>query len=91
MSSQTSWLTKQPLLPVVIMHSFTAAGRRFVRLDVTDQETIAAAAGLIDADYGRLDVLINNVGIYFETANQPKPRTSGRPDTPGLLCIRGIR
>jgi len=35
-----------------------------VRLDVTDSESIAAAAGQIERDFeGRLDVLVNNAGI----------------------------
>ncbi|WP_141583650.1 SDR family oxidoreductase [Actinomadura sp. WMMA1423] len=36
---------------------------RFVRLDVTDQATITAAAELVDAEHGRLDVLVNNAAI----------------------------
>ena len=36
---------------------------RFVELDVTRRETISAAAGRIEADFGKLDVLINNAGI----------------------------
>jgi NAD(P)-dependent dehydrogenase (short-subunit alcohol dehydrogenase family) len=36
---------------------------RFVHLDVTDDKLIAAAAALIDAEYGHLDVLVNNAGI----------------------------
>jgi NAD(P)-dependent dehydrogenase (short-subunit alcohol dehydrogenase family) len=36
---------------------------RFVRLDVTDLTTIEAAAAYIDAEFGRLDILINNAGI----------------------------
>ena len=36
---------------------------RFVRLDVTDQDTVDAAAETIAAEYGRLDILINNAGI----------------------------
>jgi NAD(P)-dependent dehydrogenase (short-subunit alcohol dehydrogenase family) len=36
---------------------------RFVKLDVTDQATIQHAAGLIDKEFGRLDILINNAGI----------------------------
>ena len=44
---------------------------RFVRLDVTDPATIAAAARLIEADYGRLDVLINNAGISRDRPHQP--------------------
>ncbi|MGG1517799.1 SDR family oxidoreductase [Paenibacillus oryzisoli] len=34
-----------------------------IELDVTDQATIDAAAGLITTKYGKLDVLINNAGI----------------------------
>jgi NAD(P)-dependent dehydrogenase (short-subunit alcohol dehydrogenase family) len=34
-----------------------------IRLDVTDQSTIDAARERIEADSGRLDVLINNAGI----------------------------
>jgi NAD(P)-dependent dehydrogenase (short-subunit alcohol dehydrogenase family) len=36
---------------------------RFVRLDVTDLATIEAAAAYIEAEFGRLDILINNAGI----------------------------
>jgi NAD(P)-dependent dehydrogenase (short-subunit alcohol dehydrogenase family) len=36
---------------------------RAVRLDVTDEESLAEAAAWIDAEYGRLDVLVNNAGI----------------------------
>ena len=36
---------------------------RFVHLDVTDDKLIAAAAALIAAEYGHLDVLVNNAGI----------------------------
>ena len=36
---------------------------RFVPLDVTDAAGIAAVAKAIDADHGRLDVLVNNAGI----------------------------
>lgn len=38
------------------------AGARFVRLDVTDDASVAAAVRTIDAD-GGLDVLVNNAGI----------------------------
>lgn len=34
-----------------------------VPLDVTDDASVAAAAGLIEAEAGRLDVLVNNAGI----------------------------
>jgi|SRR5215510_14974935 len=36
---------------------------RFVELDVTRIETISAAAVRIEADFGKLDVLVNNAGI----------------------------
>ncbi|OIK23805.1 SDR family NAD(P)-dependent oxidoreductase [Streptomyces malaysiense] len=37
-------------------------GARFVRLDVTDDASVAAAAAAVEAD-GGLDVLVNNAGI----------------------------
>jgi NAD(P)-dependent dehydrogenase (short-subunit alcohol dehydrogenase family) len=38
-------------------------GARPVTLDVTDADSIAAVADLVKAEYGRLDVLVNNAGI----------------------------
>jgi NAD(P)-dependent dehydrogenase (short-subunit alcohol dehydrogenase family) len=35
----------------------------FIELDVTRQHTITAAAQVIEAQYGRLDILMNNAGI----------------------------
>ena len=34
-----------------------------VTIDVTDTESIAAAVGKIEAQFGRLDILINNAGV----------------------------
>jgi len=45
------------------------ADARAVQLDVTDQTSIAAAAGRIRAEFGRLDVLVNNAGVTH--AGQP--------------------
>ena len=39
-------------------------GARFVRIDVTDDASVAAAAADVERHEGRLDVLINNAGIH---------------------------
>jgi NAD(P)-dependent dehydrogenase (short-subunit alcohol dehydrogenase family) len=39
------------------------AGVQFVRLDVTDGDSIAQAADLIEREHGKLDILINNAGV----------------------------
>lgn len=39
------------------------ADAHFIPLDVTDEESVAAAAKRIETEYGRLDVLVNNAGI----------------------------
>jgi NAD(P)-dependent dehydrogenase (short-subunit alcohol dehydrogenase family) len=36
---------------------------RFVKLDVTDHETIRNAAAWIEKQFGRLDILVNNAGV----------------------------
>jgi NAD(P)-dependent dehydrogenase (short-subunit alcohol dehydrogenase family) len=39
---------------------------RVVKLDVGKQSDIDAAAAMIEAEYGRLDVLVNNAGVMIE-------------------------
>jgi NAD(P)-dependent dehydrogenase (short-subunit alcohol dehydrogenase family) len=39
------------------------ANARFIKLDVTDHETIRRAAEWIEKEFGRLDILVNNAGI----------------------------
>ncbi|MBS1792823.1 MAG: SDR family oxidoreductase [Acidobacteria bacterium] len=52
----------------------------FVRLDVDDAATRAAARKQIEEKYGRLDILINNAGVMLDErengAIQPPSRTS---------------
>ena len=39
---------------------------RFHQLDVTDEGSVAAVLQFVKAEYGRLDVLINNAGVYLD-------------------------
>src|SRR5258705_7166784 len=48
---------------------------RFVELDVTRVATISAAAARIEADFGKLDVLVNNAGIA-DSHDGPPSRVS---------------
>jgi NAD(P)-dependent dehydrogenase (short-subunit alcohol dehydrogenase family) len=42
-----------------------------IHLDVTDQDTIDAAAAYIDKTYGKLDILVNNAGISVGEGGTP--------------------
>lgn len=44
---------------------------RSIRLDVTDEAAIHSAAATVAADYGRLDILINNAGVSLEHGMGP--------------------
>jgi len=48
---------------------------RFIGLDVDDRPSVSAAADLIAAEYGSLDVLVNNAGIT-DAADGPPSRAS---------------
>lgn len=43
----------------------------FIEIDVTKQQTIAAAAQLIESQYGRLDILLNNAGVNLRGDGLP--------------------
>ncbi|MEC3958364.1 SDR family oxidoreductase [Nocardia sp. CDC153] len=49
------------------------ADAHFVQIDITDEESIAAAAARIEADFGKLDVLVNNAGISGGLEGDGKP------------------
>ncbi|WP_263849994.1 SDR family NAD(P)-dependent oxidoreductase [Secundilactobacillus paracollinoides] len=42
-----------------------------IPLDVTDKQSVQAAADRIATDYGSLDILINNAGAVFDGRQQP--------------------
>ncbi|MEU5780412.1 SDR family oxidoreductase [Micromonospora lupini] len=56
----------------------------FVPLDVTDAGSVAAAAKLVEAEYGRLDVLVNNAGIVL--ADGPR----GLPSETTVATLRRL-
>jgi NAD(P)-dependent dehydrogenase (short-subunit alcohol dehydrogenase family) len=49
------------------------ADARFVQLDITDDKSVMSAAELIETEYGRLDILINNAGISHVTPRRSPP------------------
>ncbi|MCW5644729.1 MAG: SDR family oxidoreductase [Rhodoferax sp.] len=55
---------------------------RTLALDIDNPETIAAAARVIEAEHGRLNILVNNAGI-FESADGP-------PGSASLDAVRRV-
>ena len=52
------------------------ADARFVRLDVTDAKSVTRAAEWVEAEFGRLDVLVNNAGIARRDGSGPPSQTT---------------
>ncbi|MFJ4657893.1 SDR family oxidoreductase [Nocardia sp. NPDC088792] len=52
------------------------ADARFVPLDVTDPESVAAAAEFIDKEFGKLDILVNNAAIAGVRDGDGKPSST---------------
>ncbi len=53
----------------------TGLDARFVHLDVTDADSVAAVAAAIDVEFGRLDVLVSNAAIKLEFHPCPPTNT----------------
>src|SRR5262245_12503902 len=47
-----------------------------IRLDVTDDASVAHAAAEIGANHGRLDILVNNAGVFHELDFVPPSEVS---------------
>jgi len=66
---------------------------RALALDVTNADSIAAAAAWIGRELGRLDVLVNNAGIAIGGASGVATVagvTAGRPSTTSLADVRRV-
>ncbi|MFI6908739.1 SDR family oxidoreductase [Nonomuraea sp. NPDC050394] len=68
----------------------TGADVSAIVLDVTDQATVRAAAERIEADFGRLDVLINNAGITGSGQTSPMDATDQIPSAVDLDMVRAV-
>ncbi len=51
---------------------------RFLQIDVTEAESVASAARIVDEEFGRLNILVNNAGI--NAAGRATPSTSPLDD-----------
>ena len=62
----------------------------FVRLDVTDAESVRQAAAWIDKEHGRLDILVNNAGIARGGPPSAATVRGGPPSQTDLDAMRAI-
>ena len=46
---------------------------RYHPLDVTDPQSIHRLAKYVEAEFGRLDVLVNNAGVFLDPLDSPDP------------------
>jgi len=56
------------------------ADAHFVQLDVTDEKSIRQAADWIEAEYGHLDVLVNNAGTATVSRQRAQPSETSLQD-----------
>ncbi|WP_431903352.1 SDR family oxidoreductase [Nonomuraea sp. bgisy101] len=58
-------------------------GQPYVRLDVTDDSSVRAAATWVEQEYGTLDILVNNAGVVA-------PEDRRLPSTSSLEVVRRV-
>ena len=62
-------------------------GARFVQLDVTDDASVSSALAGIDADEGRLDVLVHNAGVLETEMDGPSALRSFDTNAVGIVRV----
>ncbi|MET8233335.1 SDR family NAD(P)-dependent oxidoreductase [Micromonospora sp. NPDC005298] len=62
-------------------------GARFVQLDVTDDASVSGALAAIDADEGRLDVLVHNAGVLETALDGPAALRSFDTNAVGIVRV----
>lgn len=80
----TVWVGARDLTAGEAVATGLGGDARAVRLDVTDDTSVAEAVRVVDATHGRLDVLVNNAGV--------SGRVVGPRDTPAadFLPVYGV-
>ncbi|MEX2648904.1 MAG: SDR family oxidoreductase [Alphaproteobacteria bacterium] len=65
-----------PRMGAYAVESLEALGSRsfFVRCDVADADQVEASVGTVAQRFGRLDIAVNNAGIYIPGADEAHPK-----------------
>src|ERR1700712_1712268 len=58
-----------------------------VQLDVTDDASIVAASKVVESNFGRLDVLVSNAGVYFQSSTRKECQETFDANTTGPLVL----
>lgn len=58
-----------------------------IQLDVTDDKSVDSAAASIEESYGRLDVLVNNAGVFRQGAPRDVARTIFETNVVGYINV----
>lgn len=59
-------------------------------VDVTDDNAIKELANFLEKQYGRVDVLVNNAGTFFESSETRGSRSSSALETPREVLIKSF-